>query len=165
MDDTFDHQQSSCIFTASDTRDFCAQDNVPRDQQTQNCRFDPPGNSLPVSRTVADNSTPFRASTSSLPKRAKEYSSSGRPLALSMDGSVSPSSTATLFDDFLEVESSLQALAADEGSQLSHDFCTSMNGDTLRCSQEYFSAKGKPESGLKQLTNMTTGKRVHLSSY
>jgi hypothetical protein len=145
--------------------DFCSQDNVSQDLHGQNCRSDPPGNSLPVSATMAENSTHLRASTSSLPTRAKEYLSSGRPLALSIDGSVFPSPTSTLFDDFLEVESSLQALAADEESQFSGDFCTSSNGNTLRSSQEYFSAKGKPGSGLLQLKNMTIGKRLYLILY
>ncbi|KAG0553464.1 hypothetical protein KC19_12G013400 [Ceratodon purpureus] len=153
MDDTCGHPQSSCIFTV-DTMDFCAQEVASQDPPAQNCRLDPPGNPLPVSCTAVENSTHLRASTYSLPSRAKEYS---RSLAVSIDGSVFPSPTATLFDDFLEVESSLQALAADEGSWLSGDFCTSSNGDTLRCSQEDISSKDKPGSGLLQMKNMATG--------
>ena len=165
MDDTFGAPQTSCIFTSSDTMDFCTRPNVSQELQPHNPQFNPPGNSMPVACTTAENSTHLRASLSSLPDRTKEPSSSGRQLALSIDGSTFPSPTAAFFDDFLEVESSLQALAADEGSQLSDDFCTSSNGDTLRSSRENFSAKGKPGSGLKQLKNTTTGNRLHYLTF
>lgn len=157
-EDTSGHPQSPRLHTASDVMDFSLTANVSAELQIQNYRFDPPENFLPVSCTMAENPTRLRASTSSLPNRAKEYSSSGKPLAVSIDGSIFPFPDATLFDDFLEVESSLQALEADEGSQRSDGFCTPSNGDSLRCSQEYVSAKGKPGSGLQQLKNMTIGK-------
>lgn len=154
--DTSGHPQSSCIYTASDMMEFSAAASVSPKLQIQDCRLDPPENFLPVSRTMAEISNRVRASTSSLPNRAKEVSSSGKPLAVSIDGSMFPD--ATLFDDFLEVESSLQALEADQGFQHSEEFCTPSNGDSLRFSQEYVSARGKPGSGLQQLKNMTTGK-------
>jgi len=157
IDDTSGLPQSSRVYTASEMIDFCATANGSPELQTQDCRFDP-RQTLPVSCTMADNSTRVRSSTSSLPNRAKEYPFSGKPLAVSIDGSIFPFPDATLFDDFLEVESSLQSLEADEGIQLSDGFCTPSNGDTLHCTEEYVSAKGKPGSGIQQLKNISIGK-------
>ncbi|XP_024357126.1 uncharacterized protein [Physcomitrium patens] len=130
-----------------------------RDLQARSHRVDPSKNLLPIPCSRTENFTRLTASTTSLPNREKEGTSSARPLALSVDGSMFPSPIATLFDDFLEVESSLQTLEADDGFQLGDEFCTPSNGDSLRRSQEYFSVEGRSSSGLKQLKNMTIGSR------
>lgn len=151
---------STCM--TQDRIDLYAKANVCQDLQARSHRVDPSKNLLPIPCSRTENFTRLTASTTSLPNREKEGTSSARPLALSVDGSMFPSPIATLFDDFLEVESSLQTLEADDGFQLGDEFCTPSNGDSLRRSQEYFSVEGRSSSGLKQLKNMTIGNCQHL---
>lgn len=98
----------------------------------------------------------LRSSTPPVLDTIKDLSlAPGRPLSCSIEGSYFPSPTSVIFDDFLEVESSLQALAAEfhDGD----DLCTPSEDGRLEGSQEYVSARGKLSSGLKRLKNITTG--------
>lgn len=151
IDDTFGHPQSSLNYTSRNTMDFCAE--VHGDQAENRRVIVPLGNESAVSCTMAESFTHLRE-TSSVHSRVQECSSSSVLSTLSIDGSMFPSPTCTLFDDFLEVESSLQAFAAKEGCRLD-DFGTRNNTGSLCPSQEYFSAEGNLNSGLKQLNNTT----------
>lgn len=154
IDDTFGHPQSSLNYTSRNTMDFCAE--VHGDQAENRRVIVPLGNESAVSCTMAESFTHLRE-TSSVHSRVQECSSSSVLSTLSIDGSMFPSPTCTLFDDFLEVESSLQAFAAKEGCRLD-DFGTRNNTGSLCPSQEYFSAEGNLNSGLKQLNNTTASK-------